>query len=134
VLDLGISGKRLSLSSLKRIHRLKTGALLEACVRGSALICGASSSQLKALTNYAQHLGLAFQIIDDILDVTATEEELGKPARADFKKGFPYLVGVDKARKMAEEEKQKALAALRKFGKKADFLRSLLELAVQRKK
>jgi len=134
VLDLETTGQKLSFSSLKDIHRLKTAALLEACVRGSALICKASPSQLKALTKYAQHLGLAFQIVDDLLDVTATQEELGKPAKADFQKGFPYLVGVDKARKMAEEERQKALAALKKFGKEADFLRSLLELAVRRSK
>ena len=132
VADIESVNKKPTLQQLKAIHKWKTAALLKACVRGTARICGASNSELKALTAYAEHLGLAFQIADDILDVTATRKALGKPVGADRTKGFPALVGLAKSQQMAEEEKRKALDSLKGFGSKAAVLRELAAYVVNR--
>lgn len=134
VKDIESAGRKISLEGLKKIHRWKTAALLCACVRGTALICKTSPKKVKALASYAEHLGLAFQIADDILDVTSTSKKLGKPTRADIKKGFPYMVGLDKSRKMADEEKNRAIRSLRIFGGKADNLRKIAEYVIERRK
>lgn len=133
-LDIESEGGKISLRKLKEIHKSKTGALICACVRAAAIYLKASGRHLKALTAYAQHLGLAFQIADDILDITSSQKQLGKPVNADVKKGFPYLVGLEKSRKMAEEETKKAIKALGIFGKKAESLREIAEYVVRRKK
>ena len=132
--DLATEGKKISFNALKRIHQQKTAALLIACVRASAIELKASNKQLRALTDYARHLGLAFQIADDILDVTATKKELGKPAGADNKKGFPYFVGLEKSKIIAEQEKNKAISALKIFDNKAYSLRKIAEFVVERNK
>jgi geranylgeranyl diphosphate synthase type II len=132
--DLEYEKKKTSLRTLKSIHKRKTAALLLACMRSSAIHLGASAKQLEALTAYAKHLGLAFQIADDILDVTSTREKLGKPVRADVKKGYPYLVGLERSRKLAEQERNKAIGALKVFGKKADTLREIAEYVIERRK
>jgi len=132
--DLAAEGKKLSFAALKSLHHQKTAALLIACVRASAIQLKSSPKQLKALSDYGRHLGLAFQIMDDILDVTATQKELGKPAGADKKKGFPYFVGLVKSKKIAEQEKNSALAALNVFDKRADILRKIAEYVMERKK
>ncbi len=134
VMDLESGSKRISLNKLRSIHKYKTAALLSACVRAPALYLGASAKQLKALTSYAGHLGLAFQIADDILDATSTRKRLGKPVRADIRKGFPFLVGLERSRKLAEQEKNKAIRALKVFGKKADALREIAVYVVERNK
>jgi len=130
--DLEAAGKRLSLKQLRNIHLWKTAALLKACVRGTAFICNASSLKVKVLTAYAEHLGLAFQITDDILDATSSQKKLGKPVKADIGKGFPYLVGLEKSKKLAEEEKNKAIAALSSFDEKAALLREIASYVVKR--
>jgi geranylgeranyl diphosphate synthase type II len=122
------------LKTLQTIHRKKTAALLKACVCAPAIHLKSSSTQIKALTSYAEHLGLAFQIADDILDATSTRKKLGKPVKADIKKGYPYLVGLDKSRKMAEQEKNRSLASLKMFGKKANALREIAEYVLSRNK
>ena len=132
--DLATEGKKISFNALKRIHQQKTAALLIACVRASAIELKASNKQLQALTDYARHLGLAFQIADDILDVTATKKELGKPAGADKKKGFPYFVGLEKSKIVAKQEINKAHSSLKKFGERAEILREIAEYVVERKK
>lgn len=134
VMDLESEGKRISLNKLKSIHKDKTAALLLACVRSPAIHLGTTAKQLKAFTSYAEHLGLAFQIADDILDATSTKKRLGKPVKADIMKGFPYLIGLEKSRKIAEQERDKAIGALKVFGKKADTLRAIAEYVIQRKK
>jgi geranylgeranyl diphosphate synthase type II len=134
VKDIESAGRKISLEGLKKIHRWKTAALLCACVRGTALICKASPKKVKALASYAEHLGLAFQIADDILDVTSTQKKLGKPVKADVKKGFPFLVGLGKARMLAEQEKDKAISALDVFDKKADSLRGIAGYVLSRQK
>lgn len=134
VMDLESEGKRISLKKVKTIHKYKTAALLVGCMRSSAIFLRASQKQLKALTSYAKHLGLAFQIADDILDATSSKKRLGKPVKADIKKGFPYLVGLEKSRILAEQEKGKAIKALRVFTKKADSLREIAEYVIERRR
>ncbi len=127
VADIESPRKKINLRDLKNIHQWKTAALLKACVRGTAMICCAKPKEIAALTEYAEHLGLAFQIADDILDVTSTTEAAGKPVNADTGKGFPRLVGLEKSRALAESEKQKALAALKMFGKWGQGLKEIVE-------
>ena len=132
--DICSAQKNLTVKDLKDIHQWKTAALLKACVCGSAVICGASSAKVKALADYADHLGLAFQVADDILDVTSTKAELGKPVKADVGKGFPHLIGLEKSKALAEDEKNKSILVLKTFGTKADLLRELAEYVVKRGK
>lgn len=134
VADLESEGKKISLKKLKAIHEGKTAALLVCCVRASAIFLGATPNQIKVLTAYAKHLGLAFQIADDILDATSTREKLGKPVKADIKKGFPYLVGLEESMRLAVQEKDKAMAALEIFGVKAGALGEIAEFVVRRRK
>tara|TARA_Y100001968_G_C19329950_1_gene703772 strand:- start:237 stop:1139 length:903 start_codon:yes stop_codon:yes gene_type:complete len=105
VVDLESEGKEVDLETLEFIHLHKTGALLKACVTCGALIAGAEKDLLKALSIYARGIGLAFQIIDDILDVTASSEVLGKTAGKDLvadKTTYPKLLGLDESRKRAK--------------------------------
>lgn len=120
---------------LERIHRAKTGALLRASVRMGAICGGAPACELDALTRYGEHVGLAFQIVDDILDVEQSSETLGKTAGKDaeqHKITFPAVYGLDASHRMAREEGSAALAALEPFGARALRLREIAELVVQR--
>jgi len=132
--DLASQGKKISLKQLKEIHRKKTAALLIACVKSAGLELGASPKQLKALADYGLHAGLAFQIADDILDATSTQEVLGKPVKADVDKGFPHFVGLEKSLEMAALEQKKALKALKIFGGRAELLKAIAEYVVKREK
>jgi len=134
VLDMEAEKNKISLKKLKNIHRKKTAALFKACVRACAIHLKANSKQLKSLTFYAEHLGLAFQIADDMLDATSTKKKLGKPVKADLKKGFPYLLGLENSKKMAGQERDKAIAVLKSFGGKAETLRQIARFVVERKK
>lgn len=134
MLDLASQGKKIKLKALRTIHKKKTAALLKASVRAPAIYLKTSQQKLKALTAYAEHLGLAFQITDDILDVTVSRKQLGKPVKADQQKGFPYIVGLEKSQLMARQEMNKALTALKIFDKKADELREIAEFVVKRQK
>ncbi|MFA5839179.1 MAG: polyprenyl synthetase family protein [Candidatus Margulisiibacteriota bacterium] len=134
VMDIESMNRKLNLKMLYAIHLKKTAALLKACVRASAIHLKATPKQIKALTNYALHLGLAFQIADDILDATATAKQLGKPVGADEKKGFPNMVGIEKAKALAIKERKAAISALNMFDQKADPLRGLAEFVVNREK
>jgi geranylgeranyl diphosphate synthase type II len=130
--DICLSQEQATVAELKAVHRWKTAALLKACVCGSAVICGATKAKIKALDDYAEHLGLAFQVADDILDVTSTRAKLGKPVKADVHKGFPRLIGLAKSQALAENEKGRAIAALKAFGPRAAYLRQIAEYAVGR--
>lgn len=134
VADVAAPEKKLTLNQLRAIHRWKTAALLKACVRGTAAICGATARQTAALTAYAEHLGLAFQIADDILDVTATARQLGKPVGADSKKGFPFVVGLARSRALAAAERDQALRRLAPFGPRARRLAELACYVTEREK
>lgn len=120
---------------LEKIHRAKTGALLRASVRIGAIYAGATPNQLTALTAFGEHIGLAFQIVDDILDVEQTSDKLGKTAgkdQAQQKITFPAVYGLDRSREMAEQERMAAHSALDAFGERARRLRQLADLIVQR--
>nr|WP_242822504.1 farnesyl diphosphate synthase [Thermaerobacter marianensis] len=129
-----VQGAPLDLARLQSIHRRKTGALFRACVRMGARLAGAGEGELEALTAYATAFGEAFQIVDDILDVTGDEAELGKPVGSDARRGkvtVPGLVGLERARRLAAEATERAVASLDPLGDRAALLawlaRSLLE-------
>ncbi len=133
--DLEGEGKFPTATLLDSIHRAKTGALLRASVRMGAIYAGADDHQLEALSRYGEHIGLAFQIVDDILDVEMPSEALGKTAGKDaqqHKITFPAVYGLERSRAMAEEERICAHAALNAFDERAERLRELADLIVRR--
>jgi geranylgeranyl diphosphate synthase type II len=120
---------------LERIHRAKTGALLRASVRLGAICAGADEAQLAALTAYGEHIGLAFQIVDDILDIEQSSAALGKTAgkdQAQQKITFPAVHGLAQSKQMAEAERQQAHSALAPFGATAGHLKAIADLVVDR--
>jgi geranylgeranyl diphosphate synthase type II len=120
---------------LESIHGAKTGALLRASVRMGGLCAGASEEQYTALSCYGEHIGLAFQIVDDILDVEQPSQALGKTAGKDAQQGkitFPAVYGLERSREMAEQQRTRARQALQSFGHGADRLRDLADLIVKR--
>lgn len=137
VMDLSAEGKSdITAEGLTMIHRCKTGALLEACVSSGAILAGANEDDLHRLSIYAQNIGLAFQIIDDILDVTATTEELGKTAGKDItaeKATYPKLWGIETSQIKAEELINEAVSQLNIYGEKAQPLQAIAEFIVKRK-
>ena len=133
--DIEGEGQTPTAALLERIHRAKTGALLRASVRMGANYAGATAAQYDALSEFGEHIGLAFQIVDDILDVTQSSEALGKTAGKDaaqHKITFPAVYGLEASAKMAEQERLAAHAALEQFGAGAGHLRELADLIVQR--
>ena len=136
LLDLDAEGQAVDLDALERIHRLKTGTLIEAAVVVGGLAARAQETVVAALERYGAAVGLAFQIADDVLDVTATSEELGKPARRDLdlrKSTYPALLGVDGARARAAGLVDTACAALRDARLEAAELERLARFAVDRR-
>jgi len=132
--DLLSTDRDISFDTLERIHRRKTGALFSAAATAGALTAGASADEIAALAAYAKNLGLAFQIVDDLLDVTGRPEETGKAVRLDVKKTtFVSFSGVDGARQLAAELCQTADAALAPFGRRADRLRELSAFVAARR-
>jgi geranylgeranyl diphosphate synthase type II len=135
VVDLESEGKNIEARVLEYIHYSKTGALLRACVRCGALAAGANIQQLQALTEFGSKIGLVFQIVDDILDVTSSSEVLGKTAGKDEKvkkATYPALYGIDASRQKARELVSSALEDLRDFDGNAESLRSLAQFVVDR--
>ena len=115
VIDLASGGAAVTLEQLQALHRMKTGALLVASCRMGAIASGAPPEMLETVTTYARHLGLAFQIVDDLLDVTSTPEQLGKATRKDAARGkttYPGLIGIDASRDEARRQLTDAIAAL----------------------
>ncbi len=128
VLDLQAEGKKLELHELEQLHALKTGALLTCSVRCGAIAADADDDCLQALTVYASKLGLAFQIVDDLLDLSGTAETLGKMPgddRAHQKSTYPALIGVEESQRKAEELYGDALQALDTLKKPAPLLEGL---------
>lgn len=137
VLDLEGSANVTSAAQLERIHAAKTGALITAACLLGALAADASPAMLEALDRYAQHLGLAFQITDDVLDETASTAELGKTAGKDregAKATYPALLGLGGARERARREADAAVAALREAGLNDAVLNDLAAFAVERRR
>jgi geranylgeranyl diphosphate synthase type II len=135
VVDMESEGKEVDFPTLEYIHTHKTGALIRASVRVGALYARAGKRQFTALTHYGERVGLAFQIADDILDVTGRQEEIGKDVGSDIRKGkktFPSFYGLEESRKRAAEVADKAVEALQGFGRAADPLRELAKYVVNR--
>ena len=133
--DIQGEGKHPTAALLDSIHRAKTGALLRASVRMGAIYAGANAAQLVALTSFGEHIGLAFQIVDDILDVEQSSEALGKTAGKDAaqeKITFPAVYGIERSREMAEQERLSAHRSLQPFDDRAQRLRELADLVVRR--
>ncbi|MBM5815584.1 MAG: farnesyl diphosphate synthase [Cyanobacteriota bacterium] len=135
VVDLESEGKDVDLTTLEYIHLHKTGALLRACVVCGALVGGASAELLEALRVYARGIGLAFQIIDDILDVTASSEVLGKTAGKDLtadKTTYPKLLGLEESRQRADALVGEAKGALAPWSERAQPLLALADYITSR--
>jgi geranylgeranyl diphosphate synthase, type II len=137
VADLEGENKKLSVSELRYIHERKTSALLCCSVRLGGMSANCTPAQLAALTDFGYHVGLAFQVIDDILDVTQTSEQLGKTAGKDVavqKATYPAIVGLEKSRKIAAQLTARAFAALKIFKGKAVALEALAGYLLKREK
>src|SRR3954471_1675416 len=135
VADLEGEGKKISADDLRYIHERKTSALLCCSVRLGGMSANCAAIQLKALTDFGYHVGLAFQVIDDILDVTQTTENLGKTAGKDTKAQkatYPSIVGLEQSRKFAADLTSKAFAALEVFQGRAAALQALATFLLNR--
>jgi len=135
VADLEAEGKKLLIRDVRFIHERKTAALIVLSLRLGAMIAGATTAQLKALTDFGASLGLAFQILDDILDVTATSEQLGKSAGKDLKAAkatYPAVVGLEAASQEATRLTKKAHDSLRPFGSNSQRLLQIAEYLLGR--
>ena len=135
VADLEAEGRKFSLRDVRFIHERKTAAMIVLSLRLGAMVADATPRDLKALTDFGKALGLAFQILDDILDVTQPSEKLGKSAGKDLraaKATYPAVLGVDAARKEAEKLTRSALRALAPLGSRGERLREIAESLLQR--
>ncbi len=135
VADLEAEGKRISAQHLRYIHERKTSALLCCSVRLGGMSANCTPPQLRALTDFGYHVGLAFQVIDDILDVTQTSAKLGKTAGKDTKARkatYPAILGLEKSREIAAGLTSKAFASLNCFGREAVALEALAEFLLKR--
>jgi geranylgeranyl diphosphate synthase, type II len=133
--DIEGEGKHPDVSLLQAIHHAKTGALLKAALRMGGIFAGADDQQLAALSCYGEHVGLAFQIVDDLLDIEQPSHKLGKTAGKDVQQQkitFPAVYGVERSREMAEDQRTSAHFALRSFDHRADRLRELADFIVSR--
>ena len=135
VVDMESQGQEVTTETLRYIHAHKTGALLTASVLAGAMLVGATAAQTEALRAYGGHIGLAFQIADDILDVTGDEAKIGKPVGSDEERDkatYPKLYGLDESRRRAHAEVEAALHTLADFDEKADPLRAIARYIVER--
>jgi geranylgeranyl diphosphate synthase type II len=137
MIDLSVEGKTISVSELDRLHRLKTGALIEVSVRAGAVLGGGRPEQVASLATYGRHIGLAFQLADDILNVEGLPENLGKAVGSDKIRGKPTgpsLMGLEQAKARAQEHVGQAVKALEVFGAKAEPLAAIARYIVEREK
>ena len=135
VADLEGEGQKLSAKELRYIHERKTSALLCCSVRLGGMSVNCTPAQLKALTDFGYNVGLAFQVIDDILDVTQTTEKLGKTAGKDTqaqKATYPSIVGLEKSRQIARQLTKRAFTALKPFRGRARELEALADFLLHR--
>jgi geranylgeranyl diphosphate synthase type II len=122
--------------TLSFIHLHKTAALITASIRSGAILAGCSDEELKSLTRYGENIGLTFQIIDDILDLEGSTEEIGKPKGSDERKKkmtYPRLYGLDASKKIAKDLVKDAIEALKSFDNKADPLRAIATYMIDRR-
>lgn len=136
VMDLESEGRSIGAADLECLHRAKTGALLSACVRGGAILGGAGDEDLGRLSRYAAAIGLAFQVVDDVLDATESAQSLGKTAGKDAAAGKATYVsvhGLERARAMAASLRQQALDAVSPLGPRGETLAAIARLIVDRR-
>jgi geranylgeranyl diphosphate synthase type II len=137
MLDIASEGSQLKLNELKTMHRLKTGALIEVSSRCGAELVDANSSQIQLLESYAQYIGLAFQVTDDILNVEGNPAIMGKAVGTDKlrqKSTYPSLLGLEESKTFARKLINNALQALGSFDQKAEPLRAIAQYIIDRKK
>jgi geranylgeranyl pyrophosphate synthase len=135
VMDLESEGKGIDAGALERLHRAKTGALLSACVRGGAVLAGAGEEDLDRLSRYASAIGLAFQVVDDVLDATEDAAQLGKTAGKDEaarKATYVSVHGLEEARALAASLRREALDAVAPLGARGERLGAIARLIVDR--
>ena len=135
VIDLASEGKKISLEDLEEMDRLKTGNLIIAACTMGCVLGGGGDQEISAASQYAQAVGLAFQVVDDILDVTGDESDLGKKTGSDGihdKCTYVSLLGLEKAQKKADELTEQALSALDSFPGDTSYLRNLAEILRRR--
>jgi geranylgeranyl diphosphate synthase type II len=135
-MDIIFEGKKARKKDLYYIHTHKTGTLIRASVRIGAILAGASPSRLNALTEYGEKVGYAFQVIDDILNVTGTKEELGKSTGTDDARGkntYPSIYGLNKSRQIAENLVNDSLNALKGLNNKAEPLAEIAKYIMARR-
>ncbi len=135
VVDTLSAADKVDKETLDYIHQKKTASLINIAVRLGAILSGGDSEDIKRLDLYSRHLGMAFQITDDILDVTGSEKNMGKPIGSDEKNNkatFPALYGIENSLVMAEKESEMALKCLEGYGQKADFLRETVKFILTR--
>ncbi|HEY3037195.1 MAG TPA: farnesyl diphosphate synthase [Pyrinomonadaceae bacterium] len=133
--DLEAESREVTAAELEQIHRLKTGALIIAAARCGAIIAEASETELAAITDYAAQLGLLFQITDDLLDITATAEAIGKTPGKDMrskKATYPALYGVEATRKHLAHAHQTACASLERLHRPTELLRAIADFILER--
>ncbi len=133
--DILFEGKPIDPETLSFIHAHKTGALIRASVEMGAMLGRGDNQQIQSLKQYGTALGLAFQVVDDILDVVGDQEKIGKPVGSDLKNQkatYPALFGLEKAREKAQKLKDEALSSLEDFGPEAEPLRAIATYVVER--
>ena len=137
MLDMQSEGRSLALEELRGLHALKTGAMIEAALVSGAVVAGAACAQLDALRDYGRAIGLAFQVVDDILNVEGDPAVMGKAAgtdRARRKNSYPALLGLEKSKEFAHNLVHAAIRAIDGFGGEAEALRAIARYVVARKK
>lgn len=135
VVDIESEGREIDPGTLQFIHHHKTGALITASVLSGAILAGASHEQLEALKSYGESIGLAFQIMDDLLDILGDAKKLGKPIGSDQKQKkatYPRLYGLEESRRRSQNEIDKAVKAISDFDHRADPLRTLAHYIIER--
>jgi len=136
VMDLEATGKEIGLEELKAIHDHKTGALIRVAVESGAIIGGGNRTEVEALKEYGTQIGLAFQIVDDVLDIEGNPEEMGKNIGSDEpqqKATYPKLVGLNEAKEMAQTCIKRGIHALKPFGERAMPLKALAQYIIERR-
>jgi len=136
VMDLEATGKEIGLEELKAIHDHKTGALIRVAVESGAIIGGGNKTEVEALKEYGTQIGLAFQIVDDVLDIEGNPEDMGKNIGSDEpqqKATYPKLVGLNEAKEMAQTCIKRGIHALKPFGERAMPLKALAQYIIERR-
>jgi len=137
MLDMQSEGQTLTCAELQNLHALKTGAMIEAALVSGAIAGGGNNAQVDAIRDYGQAIGLAFQVVDDILNVEGDPAVMGKAVGTDRvrrKNCYPALLGLEKSREFAQNLVRKAIAALAGFGFEAEALRAIAYYIIERKK